>query len=94
MIHPDGKISFIWNMLLALLLLYTATIMPYRMAFVEPVLFDTWFFIELVVDVGFVTDVFVNLFSAIYDVENKLVVNRKRIFMNYLRTWMILDIVA
>jgi hypothetical protein len=57
MIHPDGKIAFCWNLVLIVLLLYTATIMPYRLAFVDPVMFDTWWFIEILVDVGFFTDV-------------------------------------
>jgi hypothetical protein len=94
MINPDSRFSFLWQIALVFLLLYTATIMPYRMAFVEPVVYDTWWYIELVVDVGFVTDVCVNLLSAYYDAESKLVTDRRRIFFNYLRSWMILDVVA
>jgi hyperpolarization activated cyclic nucleotide-gated potassium channel 2 len=94
MIHPDGRIAFGWNLALIFLLLYTATIMPYRMAFVEPVMFDAWFFIELLVDIGFFTDVCVNLLSAYHDEDNKIVIDRRQIFLRYLKSWMLLDIVA
>ena len=94
MIHPDNKISAIWNVMLAVLLLYTAIIMPYRMAFIEPVWGDTWFFIELSVDALFMIDVIVNLLSAFYDSEHELVIDREIIFMTYLKSWMLFDIVA
>jgi hypothetical protein len=68
--------------------------MPYRLAFTEPAMFDPWFFIELTVDFGFFCDVWVNLFSAYYTSDGYLVVERRAIFMTYLRSWMLLDIVA
>jgi hypothetical protein len=94
MIHPDGKFAMMWNIVLVFLLLYTATIMPYRMAFAEPEMFDIWWYLEIVVDIGFFTDLCVNLFSAYYNAENQLVTNRQSIFFNYLRSWMLLDILA
>jgi hypothetical protein len=94
LIHPDGKISVTWNIVLALLLFYTATIMPYRLAFVEPVMFDEWFYIEILIDVGFFIDVLVNLFTAYYTSDGYLVIDRRSILMTYLRSWMLLDIVA
>ena len=38
--------------------------MPYRMAFVEPVMWDSWFYVELVIDVLFFMDVIVNMNSV------------------------------
>ena len=58
--------------------------MPYRMAFIEPVWLDAWFFIELTVDILFMVDVIVNLCSAFYDSEGELVTDRKIIFLTYL----------
>jgi hypothetical protein len=40
------------------------------------VMFDTWWFIEILVDVGFFTDVWINLLSAYNDSENKVVTDR------------------
>ena len=38
--------------------------MPYRMAFYEPVMWDTWFYVELCVDVLFFLDIVVNMNSV------------------------------
>jgi hypothetical protein len=94
MIHPDSRISVSWNIILAALLIYTATVMPYRLAFIEPVMYDGWFYVELMVDIGFFIDVWANLFTAYYTSDGYLVVDRKSIFMTYLRSWMLLDVVA
>lgn len=53
MIHPDGRLKKFWNIILSVLLLYTAIVMPYRMAFVASKMWDTWFFVELTVDILF-----------------------------------------
>jgi hypothetical protein len=64
---------------LALLLLYTATIMPWRMAFIDTVMWDDWFIAELVIDGLFFCDFLVNCFSAFYDYEGMLVTDRRKI---------------
>jgi hypothetical protein len=61
MLHPDSLVKKIWNGVLAVLLIYTATIMPYRMAFIESEMWDAWFFVELTIDTLFFVDVVVNL---------------------------------
>jgi hypothetical protein len=94
MIHPDKNISFTWNIILAALLIYTATIMPYRLAFVDPVDYNAWFFVEMLIDVLFFIDVIVNLLTAYYTSDGELITRRRDIFLTYLRSWMLLDIVA
>ena len=47
LIHPSRNFAAIWNIVLVIILLYTATIMPYRIAFEEFVWFNAWFYIEL-----------------------------------------------
>lgn len=42
------------------LLIYTATAMPYRMAFIEAEIWSDWFIAELIIDLLFLTDVVVN----------------------------------
>jgi hypothetical protein len=66
-IHPSSTFKIIWNIILLGLLLYTATIMPFRMAFVQTEPLSTWFFIEVMIDVLFGVDVYVNSNSAYYD---------------------------
>ena len=91
--HPSGNFNGIWNIVLVLILLYTAIVMPYRLAFAEFVWFDEWFYIELCVDALFFTDFLVNLNTAIYE-DRQLIVSRKVIFLTYLRGWFFLDILA
>jgi len=59
-----------------LLLVYTATVMPFRMAFIEPAIWSDWFIAELVIDFLFLIDVIVNCFSAYMDEDQKLITDR------------------
>lgn len=77
MIHPNKKPKTSWNLLLIILMFYTAIFMPYKIAFVEAEFGDAWFVIDLIVDVFFATDIIVNCFSAYYDKEDFIVTDRK-----------------
>ena len=77
-----------------LLLVYTATVMPWRMAFIDPKLWSDWFLVELVIDLLFFIDVIVNCFSAYLDADQQLITSRRKILVKYATGWMILDIVA
>jgi hypothetical protein len=60
MFHPERWPKSTWNLILALLLIYTATVMPFRIAFIEAKLFSTWFYIDTVVDALFLVDFMIN----------------------------------
>jgi hypothetical protein len=94
MLHPTGWPKSIWSIILTLLLLYTATVMPYKIAFIEVTEDSPWFIVDIVMDSLFFTDFLVNLISAYYDNESVLIVNRKKIFCTYLKSWMLLDLIA
>jgi hypothetical protein len=79
LLHPNGRIKSVWNIVLAILLLYTATVMPWRMAFIDTKMWDDWFIFELCIDGLFFIDFLVNCFSAYYDYEGVLVTDRKKI---------------
>lgn len=92
-LDPDGKIMNIWNMIIFILMIYTAIIMPYRVAFIN-VDSETWQQIENAVDLIFFVDVLVTLNVSYYDNDNTLVTSRKKIFLTYLKSWLIVDLVA
>ena len=69
----------LWNAILLLLLLYTATVMPYRMAFIDSELYDDWFWIEISIDALFFCDFLVNCTSAYYGSEGMLITDRRKI---------------
>ena len=77
MFHPHRKPRQIWSVVLAFLLLYTATVMPYRMAWIETKKYDDWFWVELTIDGLFFCDFIINCFSAYIDSEGHMVTNRK-----------------
>lgn len=74
--------------------MYTALVMPFRMAFIDSYLWDDWFIAELVIDTLFFIDVIVNMFSSYYNYEGTLVTDRKEILLNYACGWLILDLIA
>jgi hypothetical protein len=94
MFHPSNLPKRLWNVVLTFLLIYTATVMPYKIAFIDVTPDSPWFVFDLVIDCLFFTDFLVNLFSAYYDQDGILVTSRKKIFLNYLKTWMIPDLIA
>ncbi|CAG9313056.1 unnamed protein product [Blepharisma stoltei] len=93
-IHPDHKFRTYWDLAMLFVLLYTATIMPFSMAFVDSTLWDTWFLMDLIVNMFFIVDLVVNLMCAYITPEGKLVTSRWRIFLKYLKSWLIIDLVS
>ena len=66
---PDSKVLSAWNIIMMLLLLYTATYIPFKTAFIEdsPELVNT---IEFSIDSLFFVDLFVNFITA-YETADK-----------------------
>jgi len=93
-LHPSGRFKSFWNLIVAVLLIYTATVMPFSMAFVETEPFDTWFYLDLLLDGLFLVDVLINTLTAFYDPEGNLVVGRGKIFCRYAKSWMLIDLLA
>jgi len=84
---PDDKLKIFWNMVVLFLLSYTATIVPYRTA-------SFWFVFDVCVDVLFLIDLFVNMFSAVEKGDNKYETRICYILLHYMRTWFFLDLIA
>ncbi|MEE4247705.1 MAG: hypothetical protein V2I33_20065, partial [Kangiellaceae bacterium] len=55
---------------------------------------DAWFILDVLIDFLFFMDVCVNLSTAYYDIDGTLITSRCKIFCHYLKSWMILDIIA
>jgi len=93
-IMPNSKFKILWNVVVGVLLMYTAIVMPFSIAFVESEGYDKWFWIDVVIDSLFFTDVIINCLSAYYNSEGEIETNQKTIFLSYLKTWMLFDILA
>lgn len=94
LLHPDSLFLRVWNIILTIILMYTAVIMPYRIAF-EPVIFwDSWTITEFAIDGLFFTDVIINFFCMYFKSSGQLVTSRRKIAKHYLAGWFLLDLVA
>ena len=92
-LYPDDVFLEFWNILMTLLLLYTATVVPYLMILQGAE--DTGFFIfNTIVDFLYMFDTLFNCFLAYYDSEGILVISKKKIIKNYLTGWMFIDIIS
>jgi hypothetical protein len=91
--NPDGNLMMSWNILVMLLMFYTAIIMPYRVSFIEEDDPD-WVVLENLLDMIFFCDVLVTLNLGYYDKDNIYINSRKKIFITYLKSWLIIDLIA
>lgn len=92
--HPSSRCKQVWNMLIGFLLLYTATVTPFVITFLDTGTLDTWFIIDTVIDFCYIVDVILNCNTAFFDHDARLKVQRKAIVLNYLKGWMVIDVVA
>ncbi|CAG9311584.1 unnamed protein product [Blepharisma stoltei] len=93
-IHPNIKAKIIWNIIIAICLIYCVTIMPFSMAFYETNGYDVWFFIDMTLNGLFFIDILVQFCSAYYDEDGTLVTSRFKIILKYLLGWFAIDAVS
>ncbi|CAG9312247.1 unnamed protein product [Blepharisma stoltei] len=93
-IGPASRFKKCWTVLISILLIYTISIMPWRLAFTDPVFFDGWTIFEMILDFIFITDVFVCMLSVEYDNYGNFNPKFSANFWKYIFTWFILDVVA
>ena len=93
-ILPDSKFKLTWNMVVVVLLIYTAIFVPYKVAFVEePSKSDK--VIDYIIDILFTIDIFINFMSGYEDEEEgKVIKNIRLIAMSYLKSWFFPDVLA
>lgn len=94
LLHPDCGFLRGWSLVTSLLLLYTATIMPYRLAFAEGMEQGSWLYLEYSVNGLFALDLALNCFSAVYSPEGDLVSSLRAVLWGYAKGWMVIDLVA
>ena len=88
---PDSTLLSIWNIVMMLLLLYTATYVPFKTAFVEdsPEYVNN---IEFAIDSLFFVDLVVNFISAYENNDKNVEFRLSRISFEYIRSWFLFDI--
>ena len=92
-LNPESTIVIIWNIIVSLLMMYTAIIMPFRIAFIET---DStfWKVLETIIDFLFLLDIVVT-FNVGYNDENEDLINdRGKIAWKYFTGWFFVDLIT
>ena len=76
---------------MAFMLVFTAMVSPYRIAFVE-VDSEAWSGIETFTDCVFGVDLLLNFFFAYYDESEEIIDDRAKIAVDYLKGWFLIDV--
>ena len=98
---PTDKFRLCWDLLLGLIILYNIITVPIRIAFDMQLSLEDKSFrsvlitsIEVAFDFMFMIDIVLNFLTAYYKVDGELVTDFQSIAIKYIRTWLLLDIVA
>jgi CRP-like cAMP-binding protein len=94
---PTAQPKKLWDLIVMIILAFSAVLVPYRVAFFETAEdlnnFGTWSIVEVVMDVLLMIDVVLSFFTA-YEVDNTVVVDPRKIAWHYLTGWFVIDFVA
>ncbi len=93
MIAPNSKFKTIWNLLMLFLIVFISLTVPYRIPF-EDNITNTWLFIDELIDIVFLCDIFINFNTVYEDEQGELVVSRKKIGLTYIKSWFLVDLVS
>lgn len=94
LIHPSSPFKLFWNPVISLTLIYTASIMPFRVGFADEVYWDAYAVLDLVIDGIFGVDIVVTFISATVKADGTLEKNRWTIARKYLKGWFAVDVLA
>lgn len=94
LISPTNATKKVWDVWVLLLLGYTATILPFRLAFHSQTYWDLWTCLELVADSTFLVDVLLTCCSSYYEDDGELVTSQRRVLTRYLKSWLCLDFLS
>lgn len=92
---PASRVRMAWNLIVFFLLMYTATLVPYRTVFIEEEdSTSLFFYFDIVVDILYFLDLIFNFFMAYEDGDKKLETRLKFISRSYLGSWFTLDLIS
>ncbi|CAG9310257.1 unnamed protein product [Blepharisma stoltei] len=91
--HPGKLFKTIWNMIISALLLYTAFGMTFVLSFYETSMYDSWWYVENVLNGVFFCDILIT-FNSAYEADEVIITNRWKIAWNYITGWFWIDLIA
>lgn len=91
-IYPDHVFKGVWDLLCLVFIIYQSIVIPFRLCF-EVDATGPLYYLETVMDICFMLDIIITFNTGFYK-KGYLVMKRKEIIINYLKTWFILDLLA
>lgn len=90
---PDSMFKIVWDVVALFLIIYSVTVTPYYIAFE---LQDSYHFNgDILIDLFFLADVFLNFFTAYHNRDDVLIINHSRIVKHYsCSMWLMVDILC
>ena len=93
-INPRSEFQSKWDMVVVILLLFTAIVTPWEVAFLEPA-WNGLYIVNRGVDLGFCIDLVCQFFTPYYSMKYMgFVIDHKRIACNYAKGWLSIDIIS
>lgn len=89
---PNSNLRKFWDMIIGIIMIYVLITTPLLISFIDSKGFDQWFWIDLSINTIFIFDVLLNLNTSYYDEEGVLISSRSKIFKNYLKSWLLIDL--
>jgi potassium voltage-gated channel Eag-related subfamily H protein 7 len=96
LLEPNSRMLVRWHFIVGALLIFTAIVTPFEVAFLESE-FNALFVLNRIVDLFFLTDMLLCVFTPVEVVTNKEIVwvkSHKGILVAYLKGWFVLDLIA
>ena len=91
-IFPDSNFRTCWDLISFLFIIYQSILIPFRISFDQDAA-GMFFYFETIIDVFFISEIFIT-FNTGYYKNGNIIMQRKYIILNYIRTWFILDLFA
>ena len=88
----SSNFKVVWNLVLILLMIYTSLFVPFAISFYEDEMNNP--ILNCIIDAFFFMDIIFSFLSA-YELENgREETDLKRIMLNYLTGWFVIDVIA
>eukprot|EP00347_Sterkiella_histriomuscorum_P007191 403349915 len=91
-IEPDNLYKSIWDVIGMAMIVYQAIMIPYRLSFGDAAEGALEVF-EYIMDSYFLIDIALSFFTGYYN-QGQLIMNKRLIIVNYLKTWFVIDLVS
>ena len=93
--NPSSNFRRFWELMVLILVLFQAIYIPFTVSFrVNHPRYSSWWNFDLIGDVIFMVDLVMTFNVGIINNQNKLIMNRRFIAKQYLKSWFVLDLAA